>query len=168
MTTGTATTMANMGTDALTLWQRLQHRSTRGLGLGRVLWLVLCLLLTQHAGMTHRVQHGGLLSALTQASASDGERGVEAGEDTITVSGTGTIGVSETDPGQPPALRLAGHSCVLFDGATVAACHCGTPAMPALTHLQSPVRFSVGWRRPYLQHPQPFRSRAPPAVHAYA
>jgi hypothetical protein len=170
MTAGTATTMASMGTDSPTLWQRLQRlqrRRTRGLGLGPALWLALCLLLTQHAGLTHRIHHGGPLSPLTQASA-EGARSVEADEDTVTPSGTGAIQASEADPGQPPSLRLAGHFCVLFDGATVAACHSGTQAMPALTHLQSPIPFSVGWRRPDLQHPQPFRSRAPPAVHAYA
>ena len=162
----TCTVAAGMGTNALPLWQRLQRRRARGLGLWPALWLALCLLLAQHAGLTHRIHHGGLLSPPQQANTSNGE--FDAGHDGTAVTASGTGAIQAADPGQPFSLKLAGHFCVLFDGATVAASHCGAPVMPALTHLQSPVPFSVGWRRPDLQHPQPFRSRAPPAVHAQA
>ncbi|MGO4158351.1 hypothetical protein [Cupriavidus sp. YAF13] len=155
-----------MATDAVRPWQRLQRWRERGLGLWPALWLALCLLLAQHAGLTHRIHHGGLFSPALQAAASNREAALP-----VTGADDNEIHVTDSaraDPGLPLSLKLAGHFCVLFDGATVAASHCGTPVMPALTHLQSPVPFSVGWRRPDLQHPQPFRSRAPPAVHALA
>lgn len=174
MTTATimATITAGMATDAVRPWQRLQRRRERGLGLWLALWLALCLLLAQHAGLTHRIHHGGLLSPPLQAAAGNGEAALAvAGANTNDDDEDDEIPLSDSaraDPDLPLSLKLAGHFCVLFDGATVAASHCGTPVMPALTHLQSPVPFSVGWRRPDLQHPQPFRSRAPPAVHALA
>ncbi|MCY0857417.1 hypothetical protein [Cupriavidus sp. D39] len=156
------TTTAGMATDAVVPWQRLQRSRARGLGLWPALWLALCLVLAQHAGLTHRIHHGGLLSPALQATASTANDANDANDGEPALTAFGAV------PDLPLSLKLAGHFCVLFDGATVAASHCGTPVMPALTHLQSPVPFSVGWRRPDLQHPQPFRSRAPPAVHALA
>ncbi|MBB1630817.1 hypothetical protein [Cupriavidus sp. UME77] len=160
-----------MATDAVRPWQRLQRRRQRGLGLWPALWLALCLLLAQHAGLTHRIHHGGLLSLPLQAAASHGAAALPVTAAAADDDDDDEIQVTDSaraNPDLPFSLKLAGHFCVLFDGATVAASHCGTPVVPALTHLQSPVPFSVGWRRPDLQHPQPFRSRAPPAVHALA
>ncbi len=179
--TAAAMTTADMATEfpqRLQAVQRLQQRRARGLGLWPALWLVLCLLLAQHAGLTHRIHHGGLsgqpLQALLGGSTAEAAGTAPAawfaddpaaGDDTGTADSSGSFPAGTQVAADPaPSLRLAGHICLLFDGATVAASHCGTPVMPALSHHQSPVPSSVGWRRPDLQHPQPFRSRAPPAA----
>ncbi|WP_454709762.1 hypothetical protein [Cupriavidus nantongensis] len=115
-------------------------------GLWSALGLALCLLLAQHAGLTHRIVHGGLLApagalAAANATAADG---------------------SDSDP-HPLSQAFGGHSCVLFDGATVADTHCGK-LPPLQLAFGKPVKpASLAWRWPDLPCAHPFQSRAPPA-----
>nr|WP_224081366.1 hypothetical protein [Cupriavidus laharis] len=123
---------------------RFARLRARGPGLWMTLWLALCLLVAQHAGLTHRIVHGGLMGTPLPAMAAE---------------------ASAADHGDasPFAQKLAGHSCVLFDGATVADSHCGQ--MPAVTlAFCKPVKpANLAWRWPDLPSAYPFRSRAPPA-----
>lgn len=114
-----------------------------GPGLWSALWLALCLLLAQHAGLTHRIVHGGLLAPAGALAAADATAG------------------SDTDP-HPLAQVFSGHSCVLFDGATAADTHCGKlpPLQLAFGKPVKPV--SLAWRWPDLPSAHPFQSRAPP------
>lgn len=163
----TTTGTAGMATKPLPPWQRLQRRRAHGLGLWPALWLALCLLLSQHAGLTHRIHHGGLLYA--PALAGERESATHEFPAAVAAAAASASGhVAQPEPDTPLSLKLAGHFCVLFDGATVAASHCGTPALPALTHLQSPLPPTKGWRKPDLPPARPFHSRAPPAVSALA
>lgn len=84
-----------------------------GPGLWSALWLALCLLLAQHAGLTHRIVHGGLLAPSASVTTADA--------------------ASANDPEPHPlAQKFSGHSCVLFDGATVADTLCGKLPLPQL------------------------------------
>ncbi|SPA28286.1 conserved hypothetical protein [Cupriavidus taiwanensis] len=115
-----------------------------GPGLWSALWLALCLLLAQHAGLTHRIVHGGLLAPAGAPAVAD------------------TTAASDTDP-HPLAQVFGGHSCVLFDGATVADTHCGK-LPPLQLAFGKPVKpASLAWRWPDLPFSHPFQSRAPPA-----
>ena len=114
-----------------------------GPGLWPALWLALCLLLAQHAGLTHRIVHGGLiapagtLAAASAAAASEGDQ-------------------------HSLAQAFTGHSCVLFDGATVADTHCAK-LPPLQLAFGKPVKpASLAWRWPDLPSAHPFQSRAPP------
>ncbi|CAG2159797.1 hypothetical protein LMG26411_06978 [Cupriavidus numazuensis] len=140
-TVATATVATRMITEISGHCARLR---ARGPGLWMALWLALSLLLAQHAGLTHRVVHGGLMGTPLSAMAAE----------------TGTADHGDADP---LAQKLAGHSCVLFDGATVADTHCSQ--MPALTLVfGKPVKpANLAWRWPDLPSAHPFRSRAPPA-----
>lgn len=112
---------------------------THGPGLWSALWLALCLLLAQHAGLTHRIVHGGLLAPASATAASD------------------------NDP-HPLSQAFSGHSCVLFDGATVADTHCGK-LPPLQLAFGRPVKpASLAWRWPDLPSAHPFQSRAPPVA----
>jgi hypothetical protein len=123
---------------------RFARLRARGPGIWLSLWLVLCVLLAQHAGLTHRVQHGGLMSQPLAA----------VGIDTT---------VSPDHAGQDRvAQKSAGHSCVLFDGATVADSHCGAFDLPAFAFGKPVKPASLAWRWPDLPSAHPFRSRAPP------
>lgn len=119
---------------------------TRGPGLWSALWLVLSLLLAQHAGLTHRIVHGGLLApdgALAAANAAN------------------AAAATDGDP-HPLARAIGGHSCVLFDGATVADTHCAR-LPPLQLAFGKPVKpASLAWRWPDLPSTHPFQSRAPP------
>jgi hypothetical protein len=116
----------------------------RGPGLWSGLWLALCLLLAQHAGLTHRVVHGGLLASAGAAAAAST--------------------ASATDSDSHPLVQAAsGHSCVLFDGATVADTHCGKLPLPQLAFGKPVKPASLAWRWPDLPAARPFQSRAPPA-----
>lgn len=120
----------------------------RGPGLWSALWLALCLLLAQHAGLTHRIVHGGLL---TPAAA------------TAAIAATaGSSAVADTDR-HPLAQKLSGHSCVLFDGATIADTLCGKLPLPQLDFGKPVKPANLAWRWPDLPATHPFRSRAPPA-----
>jgi hypothetical protein len=116
----------------------------RGPGLWVALWLLLSLLVAQHAGLTHRVVHGGLMGTPLSVVAAE-------------------PGAADHGDGGPLAQKPAGHSCVLFDGATVADSHCGH--MPLITlAFGKPVKpANLAWRWPDLPSAHPFRSRAPPA-----
>ncbi|CAG9175875.1 hypothetical protein LMG32289_03444 [Cupriavidus pampae] len=143
----TASAAAGMRTDSTCLARWRHH----GLGLWTALWLVLCLLLAQQAGLVHRVVHGGLLNLPISAP--------------LTVSSI---------PDQTPdththgfALKLGGHSCVLFDGATVADTHFGTVTLPTLRFGKPVKPAALAWRWPDLPARHPFHSRAPPAPLAF-
>ncbi len=119
-----------------------------GPGLWSALWLALCLLLAQHAGLTHRIVHGGLLmpAAATAAIATTPDSNA----------------VADTDP-HPLAQKFSGHSCVLFDGATIADTLCGKLPLPQLAFGKPVKPANVAWRWPDLPDTHPFQSRAPPA-----
>ncbi|WP_342051874.1 hypothetical protein [Cupriavidus sp. OTU4054] len=134
-----------MRTDAGQLLARWRHR---GLGLWTALWLVLCLLLAQQAGLVHRVVHGGLLNTPLTLSAVVAGQGQDAHV-------------------HPLALKIAGHSCVLFDGATVADTHFGTVTLPMLRFGKPVKPAALAWRWPDLPARHPFHSRAPPAPLAF-
>ncbi|CAG9182013.1 hypothetical protein LMG23994_04792 [Cupriavidus pinatubonensis] len=140
-TAATATVAIRMITEIAGHFARLR---ARGPGLWMALWLALSLLLAQHAGLTHRVVHGSLMGSPVS----------------VLIAETGTA--DHGDAG-PFAKKLAGHSCVLFDGATVADSHC--IQMPALAlAFGKPVKpANLAWRWPDLPSAHPFRSRAPPA-----
>lgn len=138
----TPTTTTAMRTD---WFARLR---THGPGLWSALWLALCLLLAQHAGLTHRIVHGG---ALTPAAAL-----------AATVTATDTAPAGDTDP-HSLAQTVTGHSCVLFDGATVADTLCGKLPLPDLAFGKPVKPANLAWRWPDLPAAQPFHSRAPPA-----
>lgn len=118
---------------------------THGPGLWSALWLALCLLLAQHAGLTHRIAHGGLL---TPAAA--------------TVAATDAAPAVDTDL-HPLAQKFSGHSCVLFDGATVADTLYGKLPLPDLAFGKPVKPANLAWRWPDLPAAHPFHSRAPPA-----
>jgi len=120
----------------------------RGLGFWPVLWLVGCLLLAQHAGLVHRVVHGGLPNAAHSA--------------VVTVESEG--GGSHAEPF---SLKLGLHSCVLFDGATLADTHHGSFALPQLAFGKPVKPASLAYRWPDLPAARPFHSRAPPAAFAF-
>lgn len=149
MITGTTTIMAtgraiaDMRTESCTL-SRLR---ARGPSLWAVLWLVACLLLAQHAGLVHRVLHGGLPNASQPAL---------------------TVTSDDATHTEPFSLKLGLHSCVLFDGATVADIHVGSFHLPLLAFGKPVKPANLAWRWPDLPSAQPFRSRAPPAAFAFA
>lgn len=147
----TTSAAAGMRTDAGRLpdgfLARWRHR---GLGLWTALWLVLCLLLAQQAGLVHRVVHGGLLN--TPLTVSVLHAGQDQGQDAHV---------------HPLALKLAGHSCVLFDGATMADTHFGTVTLPTLRFGKPVKPAALAWRWPDLPARHPFHSRAPPAPLAF-
>ncbi len=141
-----------MATDRATADMRtdpgiLSRWRTRGPGFWAVLWLVACLLLAQHAGLVHRVLHGGLPNAAQPALsvASDDATHIE-----------------------PFSLKLGLHSCVLFDGATIADSHVGSFKLPLLAFGKPVKPANLAWRWPDLPSAQPFHSRAPPAAFAFA
>jgi hypothetical protein len=124
--------------------ERIARLGARGPGLWMALWLALCVLVAQHVGLTHRVVHGGLMGTPVSAM-------------------TAETSTADHDEASPLAQKLAGHSCVLFDGATVADSHCSQ--MPAVMLVfGKPVKpANLAWRWPDLPSTHPFRSRAPPA-----
>ncbi len=114
---------------------------THGPGLRSALWLALCLLLAQYAGLTHRIVHGGLLAP------------------SATVTTADAASANDPEP-HPLEQKFSSHSCVLFDGATVADTLCGKLPLPQLA-FGKPV--NLAWRWPDLPATHPFQSRAPPA-----
>ncbi|WP_407935136.1 hypothetical protein [Cupriavidus plantarum] len=151
----TISAAADMRTELLS---RMRHR---GLGLWTALWLVLCLLLAQQAGVVHRVVHGGLLNAPILAAAVHGQ-----GDSTVRAP-TASADATPDTHFHPLALKLGAHSCVLFDGATVADTHVGTVALPALRFGKPVKPAALAWRWPDLPARHPFHSRAPPAPLAF-
>lgn len=143
ITTDMARAIADMSTER----NSLARRRARGVSLWAALWMTLCLLLAQHAGLTHRVVHGGLLNT------------------PLTVS---TAPADQDHHGDQFSLKLGVHSCVLFDGATLADTHFGTPALPVLRFGKPVKPASLAWRWPDLPSRHPFHSRAPPAPLAFA
>lgn len=119
----------------------------RGIGFWPALWLIGCLLLAQHAGLVHRVVHGSLLNA---------------SQSVVAVEST------DTTHREPFSLKLGLHSCVLFDGATLADTHVGSFALPKLAFGKPVKPASLAWRWPDLPASRPFHSRAPPAAFAFA
>ncbi len=143
MIMATTRAIAGMRTD-FPLFSRWR---ARGLGFWPALWLVAGLLLAQHAGLVHRVVHGGLPGAPTSVIA------LESGDATHS---------------EPSFLKLGLHSCVLFDGATLADTHSGSFALPKLAFGKPVKPANLAWRWPDLPAARPFHSRAPPAAFAFA
>ncbi len=149
----TARAIADMSTEPHSLPDRLCGQLARwrahGAGVWFALWLALCLLFAQHAGLTHRVVHGGLLNPSQPTAMLQG------------------ADASHTDT-HVQALKTSLHSCVLFDGATVADTHFGAPPAPVLKYGKPVTPASLAWRWPDLPARHPFHSRAPPAPLAFA
>lgn len=164
MTISTATTraIADMGTESRTLHDRLTGQlarwRSRGLGIWPALWLVLCLLLAQQAGLTHRVVHGGLLNLSQAAAALSSTSDASDTSDTSVASDA-----TDADHAEPLSLKLGLHSCVLFDGATIADSHVDTFTLPLLAFGKPVKPASLAWRWPDLPAARPFHTRAPPA-----
>ncbi|MCY1224213.1 hypothetical protein D3C81_1375010 [compost metagenome] len=127
---------------------RFARLRAHGPGLWLALWLALCLLLAQHAGLTHRIVHGGLAATSAATSATLAEADGNTGADTDS---------------HPLAQQASGHSCVLFDGATVADTLCGKLPLPRLAFGKPVKPANLAWRWPDLPATHPFHSRAPPA-----
>jgi hypothetical protein len=125
----------------------LSRWRSRGPGVWAALWLTACLLLAQHAGLVHRVVHGGLPNASQPA--------LTAASDDATHT-------------EPFSLKLGLHSCVLFDGATIADSHVGGFKLPLLAFGKPVKPANLAWRWPDLPSAHPFHSRAPPAAFAFA
>lgn len=187
-TAATRTTMATMAatrTDALAAPARLR---ARGLSLWQAAWLCLCLLLAQHAGLVHRVEHGGVgmpgtnasLAVTTAATTAVNAAGTTAGNTLGTTAGTTASTASteatteanaasanattDADDATPLVQKATTHSCVLFDGAATADLHCGGLAPPVLAYGKPVNPAALAWRWPDLPPRHPFRSRAPPAL----
>ncbi|WP_454762591.1 hypothetical protein [Cupriavidus campinensis] len=143
--------IAGMRTEPLALPDRVAGRLARwrshGPRLWAALWLVLCLLLAQHAGLTHRVVHGGLPDAPAAAAVGNADAAGNA---------------------DPFTLKAGLHSCVLFDGATMADSHHGTFDLPVLAFGKPVKPASLAWRWPDLPAARLFLSRAPPASPVFA
>lgn len=171
--------MAVMRTDWLrALRRRGTDRRTGGLW---AVWLVLCLLLAQHAGLVHRVQHGGyggspaglaLTGRTLQALAATAPAARDHAwlADTVANTAANTVAAADTstDGHAPDSPRLLTHSCVLFDAATQAAGACGAPPMPLLSHGKPLVPPGITWRWPHLPPQRSFLTRAPPSSLAFA
>ena len=141
----------------MTAERRFDAVRRRGLGWWPALWLTLCLLLAQHLGIVHRIQHGGLQEAALAS---------------VTVASPLPLTAPDDSPvfhaDLADTLKSSGHSCVLFDAATGADTLCDGPPMPALAHGKPVLPPSITWRWPHLPPARPFLSRAPPSPFAFA
>jgi len=135
---------------------RTDRTAPRRLSLAHALWLALCLLLAQHAGLNHRVLHGGLQNQPLLVAEVDPLADPLA-EATL-----------EEGPRDPLSLKGGGHSCVLFDASALADSHCSLAQPVALAHVHAlaPAGAVPAW--PDLAAPTPFHPRAPPAALALA
>lgn len=160
--------MADMRAELLrTLRRRCTDRPSSGLW---VLWLVLCLMLAQHAGLVHRIQHGGSPAAPMSAGRASPMAPATAATvraDT-SLANTGTGADTVADSHASDNARAPTHSCVLFDAATQAPGACGAPPMPLLSHGKPLVPPGITWRWPHLPPQRSFLTRAPPASLAFA
>lgn len=139
----------------------LAHRKP---GLWPALWLALCLLVAQHAGLAHRIAHGGMLYGLPTA-----ESNPAASTATDLADATSATEIADVnDSGDTSAAAANAHSCVLFDGAAVVAAHCGAPVLPALSHGKPVLAPNIARHWTDLPRPAPFNSRAPPPRLAFA
>ncbi|SDP73469.1 hypothetical protein SAMN04488595_1199 [Ralstonia sp. 25mfcol4.1] len=160
MATGRAT--AGMRTE-FPLFSRWR---ARGIGFWPALCLVACLLLAQHAGLVHRVMHGGLQNApqaAAQIDATDSTASTDSTDSTAASEGAADAGHAE-----PFSLKLGLHSCVLFDGATLADTHFGSFELPSLAFGKPVKPANLAYRWPDLPAAHAFQSRAPPAAFAFA
>ncbi len=145
MATGRATADMRTEPGILSRWR------ARGPGLWAALWLIACLLLAQHAGLVHRVVHGGLANGSQPAS-----------------QPSSAVVSDDAPDAEPFSLKLGLHSCVSFDGATIADSHVGSFALPALAFGKPVKPANLAWRWPDLPSARHFHSRAPPAAFAFA
>ncbi|WP_231906876.1 hypothetical protein, partial [Cupriavidus sp. D384] len=147
--TATGRATAGMGTD----FPLLSRWRARGIGFWPALCLICCLLLTQHVGLVHRVVHGGLLNT-PQAAAQIASTNVDNAADVAE-------GAAGTDSGhaEPFSLKLGLHSCVLFDGATLADTHFGSFVLPSLAFGKPVKPANLAWRWPDLPAARAFHSR---------
>ncbi|MFJ5381477.1 hypothetical protein ACIPID_07390 [Cupriavidus sp. CER94] len=141
----------------------LSRWRARGIGFWPALWLVTCLLLAQHVGLVHRVVHGGLLNAPQAAAQLESAGSIES---------TGTPdapdGAADAGHAEPFTVKIGLHSCVLFDGATLADTHFGSFALPSLAFGKPVKPANLAYRWPDLPAAHAFQSRAPPAAFAFA
>lgn len=145
---------------------RTERHAPRRPSLAHALWLSLCLLLAQHAGLTHRVLHGGLQNQplLAAAEATPAAAGLLS-DPLADPLADGTL---DEGPRDPLALRGGGHSCVLFDAAALADTHCSLALPGVLAHGHPHAPASAEAARPDLAPLTAFHPRAPPAALALA
>lgn len=148
-TTATGRATAGMRTD----FPLLSRWRARGIGFWPALCLVACLLLAQHVGLVHRVVHGGLLNLPQSVAPADS---------------TASVDGNDSGHAEPFSLKLGLHSCVLFDGATLADTHFGSFVLPSLAFGKPVKPANLAWRWPDLPAAHAFHSRAPPAAFAFA
>ena len=141
--------IAGMRTD----FPLLSRWRARGIGFWPALCLVACLLLAQHVGLVHRVVHGGLLNLPQSVAPADS---------------TASVDGNDSGHAEPFSLKLGLHSCVLFDGATLADTHFGSFVLPSLAFGKPVKPANLAWRWPDLPAAHAFHSRAPPAAFAFA
>ena len=153
MITTTIMATGRVTADMRTEPAQLSRWRARGLGFWPALWLVACLLLAQHVGLVHRVVHGGLLNAP---------------QPTFTIESDSSGNATDAPHAEPFSLKLGLHSCVLFDGATLADTHHGSFTLPQLAFGKPVKPANLAWRWPDLPSARPFHSRAPPAAFAFA
>lgn len=151
--TATGRATAGMRTDIpiLSRWR------ARGIGFWPALCLVACLLLAQHVGLVHRVVHGGQLNLPQSAVPAYSTAAVD-----------GAVDATDGAHAEPFSLKLGLHSCVLFDGATLADTHFGSFVLPSLAFGKPVKPANLAWRWPDLPAARAFHSRAPPAAFAFA
>ncbi len=163
--------MTDMRTELL---RALRRRGTdRRTGALWAVWLMLCLSLAQHAGLVHRVQHGGYGGSaaglvLTGRTSQALPATATAARDNASLADTVADANTSTDGHAPDSPRLLTHSCVLFDAATQAPGACGAPPMPLLSHGKPLVPPGITWRWPHLPPQRSFLTRAPPSSLAFA
>jgi hypothetical protein len=134
-------------------------------------WLAVCLVGTQIAGLHHRIEHpldAALLDHDHGAATGSHRRGDAhaqahtVGDHAAGALPTGSPSAQPTAASQPEGTTLAAHHCAAFDAATLGD---GPPAAHAATEAPAPCVWRVDVAPAVLPSAGPrlaFRSRAPP------